>query len=168
MTTPDDLLRTLDAELALAVERRSSGGADETLQALRHRVRAADRLLATGQPEEGLRLLAEARSLAVASLRPGPLVEGVVGHADGVRARLADVAAAPVSGSTGPMEVRRRARRWILIGGGVLLVAWPLMIWAAAEFDLPALRMVASWSIAAVAAAAITAGATAWRDRRRR
>lgn len=164
MTTPDDLLRTLDAELALAVERRSSGGADETLQALRHRVRAADRLLATGQPEEGLRLLAEARSLAVASLRPGPLVEGVVG----VRARLADVAAAPVSGSTEPMEVRRRARRWILIGGGVLLVAWPLMIWAAAEFDLPALRMVASWSIAAVAAAAITAGATAWRDRRRR
>lgn len=182
MTATDELLAALDAELGLPPDRRPSGGDDETLQALRHRVRAGGRLLAAQRPEEVGRLAAEARGLALASLRPGALADQVVGWSDAVlregpAARTAGAApdVGPASGapavSPAPTEAekaafRRRVLRWLLLAGGLLLVASPILIWASLAFDMPALRMVSSWSIAAVVAAAIV-GLMGWlRDRR--
>ncbi len=186
MSAADTLLAALDAELGQPLHQRASGADDEVLQALRHRVRAAELLLAANRIEEAGRTAAEARALAEA-LRPGELADQVVDHADGVRRRSAGmqpstapdappgppgradtVPVVPPPDEAAKAAVRRTATRWIVIGGLVLLVAWPLMIWAAVEYDMPALRLVASLSMATVFAGAVTGLATSIRKRRKR
>lgn len=187
MTTIEELLAALDAELGLSLERRDSLADDATLQGLRHRLRAADRLRAGGQQQEAARLLGEARSLALASLAPGRLSADIVSHVDAVRAATPDPVGfrAPAASSTSgksapdasgtpgtPATLDRAARRrivvWLIAGGVVLAVLWPVLIWASLEYDLPALRMIASWSMAAVFAAVVLGVAHWVRDRRAR
>lgn len=74
--------------------------------------------------------------------------------------------ASPVAAPAAPAPNRRRLL--VLVACGVLLaVLWPTLIWAATEFNMPALRMIASWSIAAVAVVVISLVAGWFRDRRR-
>lgn len=192
MSQLTELLARVDAERGVAMAARQTGASDAALDRVHALLQQSLLLEEQGDSATAGPLLDQAAWLVTDSFamgselgrdllryaqasrkrrgrrRPGPgtvppTVAPRVVHTSG-QSLLVEAPASSAVPSRGGSAVRWL---WVAVGGALLAIVWPTLIWAATEFNLPALRMVASWSIAAVVVAVVTLVAGRVRDRRR-